>query len=112
MEEGTISVNALQIVQRQPSQEISVVSSPWANAKWIDLIGFLPKGKSGASFAIVVIDYFIKWIEAKPLAKLLKQILPIFYGKISYASLESPIQLIRIMGDNLITLGSKAYVRS
>jgi hypothetical protein len=36
----------------------------------VDLIGPLPKGRGGASFAIVAIDYFTKWVEAEPLAKI------------------------------------------
>jgi ribonuclease HI len=58
-------------VQRQPSQELNVVSSPWPFAKWgVDLIGPLPRGKGNSSFAIVAIDYFTKWVEAEPLAKI------------------------------------------
>lgn len=30
----------------------------------------LPKGRGSASFVIVPIDHFIKWVEAKPLAKI------------------------------------------
>ncbi|GAA0161982.1 hypothetical protein LIER_18175 [Lithospermum erythrorhizon] len=33
----------------------------------IDLVGKLPNGKGGAEFAIVVVDYFSKWVEAVPL---------------------------------------------
>ncbi|XP_022842145.1 uncharacterized protein LOC111365871 [Olea europaea var. sylvestris] len=55
----------------QPYQDLTAVSSPWPFSKWgVDRIGPLPKGRGGASFAIVVIDYFTKWIDAEPLAKL------------------------------------------
>lgn len=48
-----------------------MVVSPWPFAKWgIDLIGHMPKGKESASYAIVAIDYFTKWVEAEPLAKI------------------------------------------
>ncbi|XP_022894074.1 uncharacterized protein LOC111408560 [Olea europaea var. sylvestris] len=58
-------------VQRQPSQELTTVSSPWPFSKWgVDLIGSLPKSRGGASFAIVAIDYFTKWVEAEPLEKI------------------------------------------
>ncbi|XP_022856703.1 uncharacterized protein LOC111377807 [Olea europaea var. sylvestris] len=56
-------------VQRQPAQSLSIVTSPWPFAKWgIDFIGPLPKGRGSATFAIVAIDYFTKWVEAEPLA--------------------------------------------
>ncbi|XP_022897512.1 uncharacterized protein LOC111411189 [Olea europaea var. sylvestris] len=58
-------------VQRQPSQDLITVSSPWPLSKWgVDLIGPLPKGRGGASFAFVSIDYFTKWVKAEPLAKI------------------------------------------
>ncbi|XP_022845288.1 uncharacterized protein LOC111368282 [Olea europaea var. sylvestris] len=56
---------------RQPSQDLTAVSSSWPFTKWgVDLIGPLPKGRGGASFAILAIDYFTKWVEAEPQAKI------------------------------------------
>ncbi|CAI9762905.1 unnamed protein product [Fraxinus pennsylvanica] len=58
-------------VQKQPSQELTIVTSPWPFAKWgIDFIGPLLKGRASARFDIVAIDYFTKWVEATPLAKI------------------------------------------
>ncbi|XP_022886722.1 uncharacterized protein LOC111402573 [Olea europaea var. sylvestris] len=58
-------------VQRQPAQSLSIVTSPWPFAKWgIDFIGPLPKGRGSATFAIVAIDYFTKWVEEEPLARI------------------------------------------
>nr|XP_043615167.1 uncharacterized protein LOC122587140 [Erigeron canadensis] len=34
----------------------------------IDLVGPLPKGQNKKKFLVVAIDYFTKWVEAKPLA--------------------------------------------
>jgi len=34
-----------------------------------DLIGELPIGCGGEKYAIVTVDYFTKWVEAKPLTK-------------------------------------------
>ncbi|XP_022880881.1 uncharacterized protein LOC111398180 [Olea europaea var. sylvestris] len=57
----------------QPSQNLSVVTSPWPFAKWgINFIGPLPKGRESATFAIVAINYFTKWVKAEPLAKITK----------------------------------------
>ena len=36
----------------------------------IDLIGQLPKGKGSAQYAVVVIDYFTKWVEVEVLASI------------------------------------------
>nr|GEW54509.1 reverse transcriptase domain-containing protein [Tanacetum cinerariifolium] len=36
----------------------------------MDILGPLPPARGGAKFVIVAIDYFTKWIEAKPLVKI------------------------------------------
>nr|GEU41440.1 reverse transcriptase domain-containing protein [Tanacetum cinerariifolium] len=36
----------------------------------MDILGPLPPAKGGAKFVIVAIDYFTKWIEAKPLVNI------------------------------------------
>ncbi|XP_030479564.2 uncharacterized protein LOC115696818 [Cannabis sativa] len=54
-------------VNKPPSQ-LNSITSPGPFAVWgIDLTGELPKGKGGVKYAIVVVDYFTKWDEAKPL---------------------------------------------
>ncbi|KAM2117425.1 hypothetical protein ACFX1R_010978 [Malus domestica] len=43
--------------------------SPWPLAQWgLDLISLMPAGKGKVRYAIVAVDYFIKWAEEKPLA--------------------------------------------
>ncbi|XP_022889077.1 uncharacterized protein LOC111404514 [Olea europaea var. sylvestris] len=52
-------------------KSLSVVISPWPFAEWgIDFIGPLPKGRGSVIFAIAAINYFTKWVEAEPLAKI------------------------------------------
>ncbi|KAJ0522946.1 putative nucleotidyltransferase, Ribonuclease H [Helianthus annuus] len=47
------------------------VSTSWPFQKWaIDIIGPFPKCPEGVKYVVVAIDYFTKWIEAKPLAKI------------------------------------------
>ncbi|XP_059670727.1 uncharacterized protein LOC132316237 [Cornus florida] len=56
---------------RQPPEEMTPMSGPWPFAQWgMDLIGPLVKGKGQTKYAIVMVDYFTKWVEAKPLAKI------------------------------------------
>ena len=44
---------------------------PWPFAQWgVDIIGPLPTGKGQVKYAIVAVDYFTKWVEAEPLAKI------------------------------------------
>ncbi|XP_035837062.1 uncharacterized protein LOC118484990 [Helianthus annuus] len=47
------------------------VSTSWPFQKWaIDVIGPFPEGPGGVKYVVEAIDYFTKWIEAKPLAKI------------------------------------------
>ncbi|GJT61766.1 reverse transcriptase domain-containing protein [Tanacetum coccineum] len=43
------------------------ITSPWPFYKWgIDIAGPFPEGPGKVKFLIVAMDYFTKWIEAKP----------------------------------------------
>ena len=37
----------------------------------MDILGLLPKAPEVAKYLLVVIDYFTKWIEARPLCEIL-----------------------------------------
>ncbi|GKV52487.1 hypothetical protein SLEP1_g59063 [Rubroshorea leprosula] len=52
-----------------PREMLSSLASPWPFAQWgVDLLGPFIKGKGGCTFLVVAVDYFTKWIEAKPLS--------------------------------------------
>ena len=56
-------------VQHVPAKHLTSITSPWPFSTWgIDIMGPLPRGKKQVKFLVVVIDYFTKWVEAKPLA--------------------------------------------
>ncbi|GJZ44220.1 reverse transcriptase domain-containing protein [Tanacetum coccineum] len=56
-------------VPRNLQQNLTPITSPWPFYKWgIDIVGPFPEGPSKVKFLIVAIDYFTKWIEAKPVA--------------------------------------------
>ncbi|KAJ0836082.1 putative nucleotidyltransferase, Ribonuclease H [Helianthus annuus] len=47
------------------------VSTSWPFQKWaIDIIGPFPEGPVGVKCVVVAIDYFTKWVEARPLEKI------------------------------------------
>ncbi|GJY38693.1 reverse transcriptase domain-containing protein [Tanacetum coccineum] len=55
-------------VPRKPKQEMTSIMSAWPFSQWgIDIVGPLPTAPGGARFLVVAIDYFTKWVEAKPL---------------------------------------------
>ena len=46
-------------------------SSPWPFTQWgLDIIGPLPMATGKRKFLLMGTDYFTKWIEAEPLAKI------------------------------------------
>jgi len=52
----------------QKQEQLHHILSPWPFAKWgIDILGPFSPGKGQVKFLIVAVDYFTKWIEAKPL---------------------------------------------
>ncbi|GKF17967.1 reverse transcriptase domain-containing protein [Tanacetum coccineum] len=56
-------------IPRNPQQNLTPIMSSWPFYKWrIDIAGPFPEGPSKVKFLIVAIDYFTKWIEAKPVA--------------------------------------------
>ncbi|GJT65920.1 reverse transcriptase domain-containing protein [Tanacetum coccineum] len=56
-------------VLRNQREKLNPITSPWPFYKWgIDIAGPFPEGPRKVKFLIVVMDYFTKWIEAKPVA--------------------------------------------
>ncbi|GKA95096.1 reverse transcriptase domain-containing protein, partial [Tanacetum coccineum] len=59
------------LVPRHPKTLMTSVMAPWPFYQWgIDILGLLPQATRKLKFVIVAIDYFTKWIKAKPLAKI------------------------------------------
>jgi len=49
------------------------ISSPWPFFTYgIDIVGPLSRAKKQVMFLLVAIDYFTKWVEAKPLAVIIE----------------------------------------
>ena len=55
-----------------PPSELHALTSPWPFSVWgIDIIRKIsPKSSSGHEYILVAIDYFTKWVEAAPYARL------------------------------------------
>ncbi|GKC77430.1 reverse transcriptase domain-containing protein [Tanacetum coccineum] len=56
-------------IPRNPQEKLNPITSPWPFYKWgIDIAGPFLEEPGKVKFLIVVMDYFTKWIEAKPVA--------------------------------------------
>ncbi|GKV39886.1 hypothetical protein SLEP1_g47587 [Rubroshorea leprosula] len=55
----------------QPAEELTNLVAPWPFAQWgLDLLGPFMKGVGGVTHLVVGVDYFTKWVEARPLSSL------------------------------------------
>jgi ribonuclease HI len=55
--------------QKQPSSLIQLIQPTWPLQRWgLDLLGPLPPAQGNLKYAVIAVEYFSKWIEAKPLA--------------------------------------------
>lgn len=58
-------------ILKNPAKELVPIAGPWPFTPWgIDIVGPFPLGKGQLRFLVVAIDYFTKWVEAEPLAKI------------------------------------------
>lgn len=58
------------------------LTSPWPFAQWgLDIVGLFPKVSGNRKFLLVATDYFNKWIEAEPLAKITEPMVEKFIWK-------------------------------
>ena len=56
-------------IQHQPVVLLTLISAPWSFAQWgMDIFGPFPLALGQHKFLLIAINYFIKWVEAKPLA--------------------------------------------
>ena len=61
-------------VPRQPSEYLTPMMAPWPFAQWgLDILGPFSTRTRQMKFLVVGIDYFTKWVEAEPLAKITQQ---------------------------------------
>jgi hypothetical protein len=55
--------------QKQPSSLTQLIQPTWPLQRWgLDLLGPLPPAQRNLKYVVVAVEYFSKWIEAKPLA--------------------------------------------
>ncbi|XP_065030486.1 uncharacterized protein LOC135653005 [Musa acuminata AAA Group] len=54
---------------RQPAVPLNLIDCAWPFAQWgLDLLGHFPPASGQQKYIIIGVDYFIKWVEAEPLA--------------------------------------------
>jgi hypothetical protein len=62
--------------QKQPSSLTQLIQPTWPLQRWgLDLLGPLPPVQGNLKYVVVAVEYFSKWIEAKPLATITSAII-------------------------------------
>ncbi|MCI36036.1 gypsy retrotransposon integrase-like protein, partial [Trifolium medium] len=65
-----------------PPHELKSISSPWPFAWWgMDILGPFTTGLQQNRFLVVGVDYFTKWVEAKPLSEITSFIVLCFFKR-------------------------------
>jgi hypothetical protein len=55
--------------QKQPPSLTQLIQPTWPLQRWgLDLLGPLPPAQGNLKYVVVAVEYFSKWIQAKPLA--------------------------------------------
>lgn len=63
----------------QLAEEMNLMVSTWNFVQWgLDLIVPFKRAKGNKEYLMVVMDYFTKWIEAKPLSLITKAAIKAF----------------------------------
>jgi hypothetical protein len=53
---------------KAPSQSVELIAPSWPLQRWgIDIVGKLIPAHDNYTFVVITVEYFTKWIEAKPL---------------------------------------------
>ncbi|KAK1426837.1 hypothetical protein QVD17_15517 [Tagetes erecta] len=61
-------------VSLRPKNDMIPVTAAWPFQKWgIDIVGPFPVSSRRVKFILMAVDYFTKWVEAKPLVKITGQ---------------------------------------
>ena len=69
-------------ILRQSSEYLTPMMASWPFTQWgLDILGPFPVGTRQMKFLVVGIDYFIKWVEAEPLASITQQSVKNFVWK-------------------------------
>jgi hypothetical protein len=76
----------------------------------MDIVGPLPTAQGNFKFAVVVVKYFTKWIEAKPLATITLPTIRNSSGSKSYVDSECPKSSLLTTGSNSTTKISGSIV--
>jgi hypothetical protein len=97
--------------QGQPSSLTQLIQPTWPLQRWgLDLLGPLPPAQGNLRYVVVAVEYFSKWIEAKPLATITSVTVQSFSGKILCVASKCRKLSPWTTGHSLLSKLSKSFV--
>ncbi|XP_058223094.1 uncharacterized protein LOC131332813 [Rhododendron vialii] len=89
---------------------LTPMKGPWPFAQWgLDLIGPLPMAAGQVQYAIIAVDYFTNWVEAKALAAITAEVTTDFLWKLIISHFGLPRVIITDRGKQFDNAQFKAY---
>jgi hypothetical protein len=65
---------------KAPAQPSQLIAPSWPLQRWgIDIVGKLTPAQGNYTFAIVAVEYFTKWVEAKPVTSIISTTIQKFF---------------------------------
>lgn len=99
-------------LEKQPTQELNYIISPWPFATWgIDLIGMINPYSRGHKFAIIAIKYTTKWAESIPIKSITQGKIIAFLIEYIITRFGVPKRLIMDNGPNLKGKDMQAFCK-
>ncbi|XP_076933130.1 uncharacterized protein LOC143598924 [Bidens hawaiensis] len=92
--------------------ELVPVTSAWPFQKWaIDIMGPFPEAPGRVKFLIVAIDYFTKWVEAKPVASITTSSIKKFLWEFIICRFGLPQELVSENGTQFAGIGIQEWLK-
>ena len=64
----------------KPSESSQLIAPAWPLQQWgMDLVGPLPTAQGNYKYAVVAVEYFTEWVEAKPLINITSKAVQKFF---------------------------------
>jgi hypothetical protein len=77
--------------QRRLGALSQLITPTWPLQRWgIDIVGPLPTTQSNFKFAVVALEYFTKWIEARPIATITSATIRKFFLAANHLQIRYP----------------------
>jgi hypothetical protein len=89
--------------QQRPGALSQLITPTWPLQRWgMDIVGPLPTAQGNFKFAVVAVEYFTKWIEARSVATITSATIRKFFWQQIICRFGVPKELTLIMGSNSI----------